>query len=188
MKTMITLVTSICLISSAVFAADPSTPASDVKTSVTTFQNTTVLNDIHHANEFEIKLAGLANTNSSSTEVKAASQHMIQDHQQAYESVKTLAMSENVPLGAFQASDSEQGVLDSLSNLHGRAFDVAYLDFQRDLHKGLAAQLTMISSEEKNPSIKSLIKTILPTVKHHEQMSASLEQTAKNNMAGEVAE
>lgn len=168
---------SLCLVASTAYG-DDATRSPDPQASIQMFKKTAVLNEIHHTHQLEIRLSDLPNANSENTEIKAMSSHMIQDHQKADAELKTLAANEKVELKDFKPNDAEQAIMDSLSHLKGKAFDMAYLDFQRMDHQALAGKLVLLSGEEKDPQIKSMIETILPTVRHHQQMSAKLEKAA----------
>ena len=146
-----------------------------------------ILAQVHHINQKEIKVAQLALDKSQSTEVKTYAQRMITDHTSADTQVVNLAKSENIPLKDFQPAEFEEAQMDQLKSLNGNAFDVAYLDVMRTGHKMALQDLKLASTSTKDAKVKSLLTKIMPTVQEHEMMAANYEKSTKN-LAGQTSD
>jgi putative membrane protein len=120
----------------------------------------------------EVELGNLALQNASSQAVKDFGQKMVDDHSKANNELKDLAARKDVTLpGAIDARD--QATKDRLSQLHGAAFDRAYMrDMVMD-HKKDIADFQKEANSGMDPDVKNWASTTLPTLQHHLQMAQS---------------
>jgi len=120
----------------------------------------------------EVELGNLALQNASSQAVKDFGQKMVDDHSKANNELKDLAGRKNVTLpGAIDAKD--KATKDRLAQLHGAAFDRAYMrDMVMD-HKKDIAEFQKEATSGMDPDVKNWASTTLPTLQHHLQMAQS---------------
>jgi putative membrane protein len=171
---------------SAIPAQNPNQNSAQMTPAV--MKNTATLEKIHHINQKEIHVSQIALDNGTSNEVKSFAQKMITEHQSADQQVLDLAHSENIALPNFQPSDAETAKMNSLEKLSGTQFDRAYIDLMKNGHKEALHELQTASKNSTDPKIRSLIQSMIPTVKSHEQLAMVIQGDQKRQMAGEAME
>lgn len=119
----------------------------------------------------EIDAAKLATKNSSDKDVKSFAHHMMLDHTKLTMQLKMAA-----PHGvAVPKDNSDTATLDSLKNLHGKAFDQAYI--QKVGLQGHQDALTAFRkeiSDGQNADLKQAAQKALPTIDEHYKMAQDL--------------
>jgi len=128
----------------------------------------------------EIDASKLASKQSQDADVKSFAHHMEVDHTKLALSLKMAA-----PHGvAVPKDNSDTAVLNSLSGLHGKAFDTAYIK-----QVGLAGHEQAIAAFQKeadggqNADLKKAAQNALPTIKEHLKMAQQL--AAKKGLAAQ---
>ena len=120
------------------------------------------------SNMLEIETSRLALEKSSSDEVKAFAQHMIDDHGKAGEDMKAAAQSDGItPAEALQPA--HQAKLDELSGLEGEAFDQAYITAQVAAHDEAVALFQGFSANGEDSALKAFAANTLPTLQQHRE-------------------
>jgi len=114
----------------------------------------------------EVELGKMAQEKSQSSDVKAFAQHMVTDHSQANDKLKSLATSKGIQIPA-ELQAEHKAKRDALAKLSGEAFDRHYMD---DMVKGHEATVTKFEHEIRTGSdddIKQFAKDTLPTLREH---------------------
>lgn len=119
---------------------DDATPAEPVGTvandaSLTTTMGADYVGLAGAGDMFEIESARLALEKSSSEEVKAFAQMMIDQHTQSTADIKAAAAAAGLTVADPVLNPTQQQMLDNLATLSGAEFDSAYLGQQADAHQ-----------------------------------------------------
>jgi len=126
-----------------------------------------ILDKLHRANQMEIDMGGMAESQSSNDAVKDFAKRLVSDHQKADAQVSSVAQSKDVTLSSG-TSAAESKKMDSLKGLTGKAFDRAYLSQMVAGHnkviKAAEAAKTTFKSDDQ---LSSLLNDLLPTLKAH---------------------
>ncbi|RZF26338.1 DUF4142 domain-containing protein [Paraburkholderia sp. UYCP14C] len=119
----------------------------------------------------EIDAAKLATKNSSDKDVKSFAHHMMLDHTKLTMQLKMAA-----PHGvAVPKDNSDTEVLDSLKNLHGKAFDQAYIQkVGLQGHQDAVSAFNKEISDGQNADLKKAAQKALPTIEEHYKMAQDL--------------
>jgi putative membrane protein len=128
----------------------------------------------------EIDASKLAAKQSQDADVKSFAHHMQMDHTKLTVSLKMAA-----PHGvAVPKDNSDTAVLNSLSGLHGKAFDTAYIK-QVGLagHEKAVAAFQAEADGGQNADLKKAAQKALPTIKEHLAMAQRL--AAKKGIAAQ---
>jgi putative membrane protein len=120
----------------------------------------------------EVQLGKLATQNASSQAVKDFGQKMVDDHSKANDELKGLAARKNVTLpSSIDAKD--QATMDRLSQVHGAAFDRAYMRDMVADHKKDIAEFQREANSGADPDVKNWASQTLPTLQGHLQLAES---------------
>jgi putative membrane protein len=113
----------------------------------------------------EVQLGQLAQQNAQSPEVKAFGERMVRDHSKANDELKQLASQQGVTLPSAP-DEKDQATAQRLSQLHGAAFDKAYMqDMVQDHHKDIADFKKETSA--KDPQLRQWVVKTLPVLESH---------------------
>ncbi|MBB5448182.1 MULTISPECIES: DUF4142 domain-containing protein [unclassified Paraburkholderia] len=125
----------------------------------------------------EIDAAKLATKNSSDKDVKSFAHHVMLDHTKL-----TLQLKMAAPHGvAVPKDNSDTTMLDSLKNLHGKAFDQAYIQkVGLQGHEQALSAFKKEISDGQNADLKKAVQNALPTIEEHYKMAQDL--AAKKGM------
>jgi putative membrane protein len=123
------------------------------------------------ASSTEIDAAKLAMKNSEDKDVKSFAHHMMLDHMKLTVQLKMAA-----PHGVSVPKDnSDTSILDSLKNLHGKAFDQAYIQkVGVQGHTEAVAAFQKEISDGQDAKLKKAATDALPTIQKHLQMAQDL--------------
>jgi len=114
----------------------------------------------------EVELGRLAQQNGQSPEVKAFGERMVRDHTKANDQLKQVASQEGVALPTtLDAKD--QATLQRLQDLHGSAFDKAYMHDMVNDHRQDIAEFKHEASAGNNQTVKGWASKTLPTLESH---------------------
>jgi putative membrane protein len=113
----------------------------------------------------EVKLGKLAETQASTSEVKAFASMMVKDHTAANNELKDLARRKGLTLPE-DCRECEQKHAE-LKALKGQAFDNKYTEMMVADHKDAVSKFTTESTQGKDADLKKWATDKLPTLKHH---------------------
>lgn len=128
------------------------------------------LNAISRGDVAEIKLAKLAKDRAGSDSVKSYAQHIIKDHQNAQDDLKTLAKDKGLSL-ATDVDDKQQAEYDRLAKLNGADFDKAYIKEMISDHEHDVDLTKDFSNHAKDADVKAFASKILPKLQDHLRMA-----------------
>ena len=113
----------------------------------------------------EVQLGKLAEQNAQSPEVKAFGARMVRDHSKANDELKQVAAQQGVTLPSSPDA-KDQATEQRLSQLHGAAFDKAYMhDMVQDHRKDVADFKKATSA--KDMQLREWVDKTLPVLESH---------------------
>ena len=122
----------------------------------------------------EVALGKLAEQNGQSQGVKDFGKRMVNDHSKANDQLQQIASRQGVTLPT-EMSAQDHATQERLSQLHGEAFDKAYMkDMVSDHHKAIA-EFKKESTSGKDPQVKEWASQTLPTLESHLKMAEQAE-------------
>lgn len=121
----------------------------------------------------EIALGRLVTEKSSDPEVKQFGAKMVEDHQQANLEVQRLAIKEGVQLPR-RMSEQQKHIQQELSQLSGREFDLAYMQYVLNDHKKDVNELEQSAQQLPDRAIKQWASSALPVLKQHLQRARTI--------------
>ena len=128
----------------------------------------------------EIMLSKLAETNSSSAEIKKLGKMMIEDHGKAGEELKAWASAKGITLPTGMSSEAQKEY-DKLSKLKGEEFDKEYAKCMVKDHKKAVPDFQKCSDKCEDSALKAWAAKTLPTLEHHLKMSEDASNSLKKN-------
>lgn len=121
---------------------------------------------------FEVQVGQLAERNGSNHQVKLLGHIIASDHTERDGFLRQLASMQGVNASAESATYSRQ--LQQLENLHGAAFDKAFLQTITANHKADIDVYLQEANNGKNIAIKQFASTSLATLQKHLSMAKQL--------------
>jgi putative membrane protein len=122
----------------------------------------------------EVELGQLAQENGQSQEVKDFGKRMVDDHSKAGDQLKQVASQEGVTL-PNDLSAKDKATKQRLSQLHGEAFDKAYMNDMVSDHREDVAEFKHESSSGRDPQVKEWATQTLPTLEGHLKMAEQVD-------------
>jgi putative membrane protein len=135
--------------------------------------------DLARANLAEIQSGKLAQSKTSSAEVKQFAQHMIDDHGKKFDEQRTLARAKNIALPAAP-EDKHKDAMKKLERLSGAQFDRAYMEQMVKDHEEAVRLVQNIATKADDPELKAAGQKALPDIQKHLEMAKSLAASTKN--------
>jgi putative membrane protein len=126
------------------------------------------------SNIAEMRMADLAQTKTTSPQVKNLAQHLATDHAKANEQLKEVAAKMNLTL-PDKMNAEDQAEYNRLSNMSGSEFDKAYTRAQVKDHKAVIARYRHEADNGTDPELKQYAANTLPLLERHLQMSKNAE-------------
>jgi len=126
--------------------------------------------DVADAGMLEVRVAELAETNSSSKEVKSFATMMKKDHSAANGELKDLASQKGISLPAT-LSNKSQSTYDDLAKKTGKDFDDAYSDLMVKDHEKTVDAFKKEADKGDDAEIKSWASGKIATLEHHLMMA-----------------
>jgi putative membrane protein len=114
----------------------------------------------------EVQAGQLAQNQAQSPDVKAFGQHMVSDHTEAGQKLKSIVDAKGVPAPA-DLDKADQKQLDALQKQSGAGFDKQYVKDQLAAHKKTVALFQKEASSGSDPQLKQFASDTLPTLQHH---------------------
>jgi len=114
----------------------------------------------------EVQEGQLAQNQAQSADVKAFGQHMVADHTEAGQKLKSIADAEGVP-APTDLDKVDQKQIDALQKKSGAGFDKQYVKGQLAAHQKTVALFQKEASSGSDPQLKQFASDTLPTLQHH---------------------
>lgn len=114
----------------------------------------------------EVQEGQLAQNQAQSADVKAFGQHMVADHTEAGQKLKSIVDAEGVP-APTDLDKADQKQIDALQKKSGAGFDKQYLKGQLAAHQKTVALFQQEASSGSDPQLKQFASDTLPTLQHH---------------------
>jgi putative membrane protein len=123
---------------------------------------------------FEVKVAQLAETNASSSEVKNYAKSIIADHGKVNEELRQLAVSKDITL-PVSLSDRCQRKYDDISGKSGREFDEKFAELMVKDHKDVVDNFKKEADKGNDPEMRAFAARNVSSLEHHLAMAEDLE-------------
>jgi len=133
---------------------------------------------------YEVEAGQLALKNASSDEVKQMAQHIVDDHTQANEKLKSIAQAKGLTDVPTQLDSKHQKELDKLGKLSGADFDRKYSSMMVSDHKKDIKAFEKEAKSGSDPEIKQFAADAVPTLKGHLSMAQSAKRAASGHHTG----
>jgi putative membrane protein len=137
-----------------------------------------VLQKLHHINQEEIEVGGIAKEKGSTPDLKDYGATLVRDHTKADQDVKTLASKMSVDLEAKKADAKHlekqqvmKNKVDQLRQMTGKEFDRAFAQMMVNGHREALEMVKDARSSVQNAELKSLLDRLPPTLQKHEDMA-----------------
>jgi putative membrane protein len=128
-----------------------------------------ILKELAQANMAEVAAGHIALKRSSTQDVKAFAQQMVDDHTKGLQAVQEVAQSKNVTLPT-EPDAKHKKMAAKLDKLSGAAFDKAYLaNAGVSDHKAAYRKVVEAQKKAKDPDVKALAAKLQPTIDLHLQ-------------------
>ena len=114
----------------------------------------------------EIHLGQLAQSNSTTKEVKALGKMMQEDHEKAMKDLQMLAAKKQISLPA-SLTNNGQDAANQIKDKNGMVFDKTYCNMMVDGHKDAVTKYEKTSTDASDPDIKAWAVGMLPTLRMH---------------------
>jgi putative membrane protein len=147
----------------------------------TKFEDSKIQDDIEFAvsaadgSMLEVQLGRLAQTKSTTSEVKLMGQMMADNHSKANEELKTLAAQKNITLPTVLSEDC-QNTYNDLAAKTGKDFDDAYTEFMVRDHKEDIYKFKKEADKGNDAELKSWAAGKVATLEHHLEMAKQAEE------------
>jgi putative membrane protein len=127
-------------------------------------------------NMAEVELGKLAEMRATSDQVKTFAKRMVDDHQKAFDNLKTVAANERITLPTT-LDPKDQALENRLEKLSGHAFDRAYVRAMIRDHRHDVAEFRAESKTAKAADIKQYASSTLPTLEDHLKLAQNTDKS-----------
>jgi putative membrane protein len=162
----------------AVVASGTRSPHADAKTTTLDTKDREFIEEAAQGGLYEVRVGQLAVQKAQAEDVKRFGQHMIDDHTAANGRLQKLAQQKGVNTPQ-QLDKKHQDKIDSLAKKSGPDFDKAYINEMVDDHKSDVSNFEKASKDAKDPGVKELAASTLPTLRDHLQMVQGIKEKLK---------
>jgi len=114
----------------------------------------------------EVREGQLAQNQAQSPDVRAFGQHMVADHTDAGQKLKSIADAEGIDTPADLDKAMEKHVA-ALQKQDGKAFDRQYVKDEIEAHKKTVALFQKEAASGSDPQLRQFAHDTLPTLQHH---------------------
>ena len=129
---------------------------------------------------YEVQAGQVAAQKATSAEVKQLAQHIVTDHTQANEKLKSIAQAKGVDVPA--ALDAKhQKKLDQLNKLSGAEFDREYAKMMVSDHKEDIKKFQKEAQSGGDPDLKQFASSTLPALNQHLSMAETGTHASSSN-------
>ncbi|GAB7126639.1 DUF4142 domain-containing protein [Silvimonas sp. JCM 19000] len=168
------LLAGLLLAAGSSFAADTQSstgntaakPAADVQPSRLSADDADFVDKAGHAGAAEIQSSRLALKHSKAKDIKAFANMMIEDHTKAAQNLETVAALKAKPV-PHDPDSAQQAEIAKLEQLHDKAFDQAYVQFQVKAHEEAVALFQKEASGGSDADVKGFAAKTEPTLQGH---------------------
>ncbi len=131
----------------------------------------------------EVELSKLALQKSKNEEVRNFANHMVNDHTQANEELKSIATGKNLQVPA-DLDAKHKAAIAELSKKSGAEFDRAYArQMAKDHDKTVALFNAASSASAVDPELQAFARKTLPTLKQHDHLAMQLNSSVDKGTA-----
>lgn len=124
---------------------------------------------VAHTNMMEVKLATLAQTNASSSEVKSLGRKLTDENAHG-NTLKSVANKGNIPYPSG-LTEKEQKMYNKMAELKGEDFDKHYTKCMVKSHKKLLCAFKREAKKGNNVALKEWAGSSVSTIENHKQIS-----------------
>ena len=157
----------------ALFVASPASARAQAK-----LDDPTIVAIFDAANTWDIETSTLGEKKGTTKEMRELAKMFVHDHstvrQQGRDLAKKLGVTPTPPKDFAMAKD-HAAAMKKLEGLSGKAFDKAYLENEVAYHKAVIDAInTTLLPALKNAEVKTLVVTVAPAFKAHEDAAQNL--------------
>jgi putative membrane protein len=134
----------------------------------------------------EVELGKLAEENAQSQDVKDFGKRMVDDHSKAGDQLRQVASQQGVTLPS-DLSAKDNATKQRLSQLHGDAFDRAYMKDMVTDHRQDIAEFKHESTGGHDPQVKQWATQTIPTLEEHLKMAEQVDAKVGGTKNGRTA-
>jgi putative membrane protein len=127
----------------------------------------------------EVEAGELAAHKAVQNDVKGFAERMVKDHGNANEELKRIAAAKGVELPQ-KLDRKHRSDLERLEKLSGPDFDRAYMKYMLEDHQKDVAAFRKAARNLKDPDVKHLASSTLPTLEEHLKMAEKASQSIKS--------
>jgi len=161
-------------------AAAPATDAEAMD--VGSWSAANVLAHIATGDSLEVEIAGLAQAQAQSDDVKSVAETIARDHSANRDAALQLAAQEQLALAPAPGDMSEvhaSEVMQQLQALQGEEFDRAFVQRQIEHHQDEVRRLTTLQSTVQEPAVREFVERTLTAVQDHLDQLQQIPMTAQ---------
>lgn len=128
-----------------------------------------------------VRMADLAQTKTTSPQVKGLAQRVATDHAEANKRLKQIAAKLNITF-PNKMNAKDQAEYDKLSKSSGEEFDKAYIHAQERTNKTAISEYRHEADHGTEPELKQYAADTLPTLERHVQLAKTTKAAAGKSM------
>jgi putative membrane protein len=157
----------------ALFAASPASARAQAK-----LDDPTIVAIFDAANTWDMETSAIGEKKGTTKEVRDLAKMFVHDHRDVRQQGRNLAKKLGVtptPPKDFAMAKDHVAAMKKLEGLSGKAFDKAYLENEVAFHKAvISAMNTTLLPALKNAEVKTLVTTVAPAFKAHQDAAQNL--------------
>jgi putative membrane protein len=127
----------------------------------------------------EVRLGQLAVKNATSEDVRRFGQRMIDDHNKLNAQLASLGHQRKGVTVPKALDKKHQETIDKLAKETGARFDRAYMSLMVDDHESDVKAFDKAAKDSKDPDLKALAASVLPTLQDHLTQAKEIEARVK---------
>jgi len=129
---------------------------------------------------YEVQAGQIASQKASSADVKQMAQHIVTDHTQANEQLKSIAQAKGAEVPT-ELDAKHQKKLDHLNKLSGAEFDREYSKMMVSDHKEDIKKFQKEADNGNDPDLKQFAASTLPALNQHLSMAQTATHASASN-------
>ena len=159
----------------------PGQPGSEIS-----LQDRTFARDAASGGMLEVELGLLAAERAHRSDVKAFGQHMVAEHRQANDRLKTLSVGKGIELP--QTMDPQhRETMTKLSGLSGEAFDREYMEHMVKDHETTVTKFKQQAESGSDADLRLFAKEALSTLEEHLEEAQAIEEKTDDASADDAS-
>lgn len=148
---------------------------------------------LHQGNQQEMEIGRLAQQEGDSQQVRDFGAQLIKDHSEADRKIMNLAQTKNWNISNSpkprnsnekEESDKKNKELTKLKSLSGVEFDNEFKKLMIKSHQQNISEVQRAIPKLSDSDARDLAQSLLPTLKHHEEMAKNLPKETSPTMTG----